>query len=301
MTRSPASLRADPTPPTAWLDGPSAREADAAIAKLHGQVMQHVRVPYLGPLWRALLWADPPATALWSALEPVMASRAFERAADDLRAISLIEGAAEMPAHQAFKADLVRAEIDWDLREKIGSFNAAVQYALAKHLLAATWLGLWLDGKHSPLSGSSDRIEVGLAPGAVPVPPVTANETSPTLAALLESIRDGHRHPFADDYFRSLGRLPEYLNAAWNFMRPIVRDDPYEERAELLRAAAYRRAHALPAQTPPQFLDDTRDRLRIIARYYAHHYLPDLLMDASMVKAITDGPERARHNPFAMA
>lgn len=300
-----------PEPPPEWLDGPWPRDADREVAQLYGAVTQRLRVPYLSPFWRALFWNPETASSLWAAVEPVMATRAFEDAAMRVRRMSLIDGAAEMPTHQAFKADLVRAEVDWEMRDRIANFNAAVQYGLAKTLLAATWLNEC--GVRGAECGDSSRVQTpavalrtlhsalvptGLAPGAVPVSPVPPTETRGRLAELLPEIRATHGHAVDDDYFRSLGRLPEYLNAAWNAILPVVRDQPYDEHAARIRAEGRAQARAFSTAALPDLSPEGMERLRAVCAYYAERHLPDLLMDASMIKGITDGPERALANGY---
>lgn len=289
------------TPPVEWLDGPTPAGAPPETQQFYRTVGEHLRIPFLGSFWRAIAWQPQSAATLWPALQPLLRSRAFERAAADLRGAALIEEAATMPSHQAFKADLVRAEIDSDMREKIGNFSAGAYYALGKSLLAATWLRLALDGAVTPGPVSGDSIPVGVAAGFFPVPPVTPNETRGRLAELLAEIPRAHGHPLADDYFKSIGRAVDYLNAAWNALTPIVRDEPYDERAALVARQAGEAAANLPAgeiDALSRLDDETRARLRAVAAYYSERHLPDLLIDVAIIKALTDGPERARDAPY---
>jgi hypothetical protein len=207
-----------------------------------------------------------------------------------------------MPSHQAFKADMVRSEIDFEMRDRIGNYNAAVHYALPKTLLVAAWL-LRPPAAASPAAvAGEDEIPLGVAPGAVAVPPAPPEEVRGRLAELLEEIPRAHGHPIADEYFRAIGRLTDYLNAAWNALKPIVRDEPYDERArELVRRAdaALARLPSHPSDALP-YAEDSEDsaRLRSVLAYFAERHLPDLLIDVAIVKGLTDGPERAQVSPF---
>jgi hypothetical protein len=108
-------------PPAEWLDGPSADAANPRIRATYDDIAAHLRVPFLGPFWRSLAWDPALFETLWTALAPVMATRAFEAEAVRVRRAALIVEAATMPSHQAFKADLVRAEVEYDIRERIGN------------------------------------------------------------------------------------------------------------------------------------------------------------------------------------
>lgn len=294
--------RSSTMPDPAWLDGPAPPDAPADVAAIYREIAAHLRVPFLGPFWRALAWDADGLARLWSAVAPVMRTRAFEREAATLRERALIVEAVTMPSHQAFKGDLVRSEIDFEMRERIANYNAAVHYALAKTLLAATWL------LHPPAGaangGAADDIPLGVARGAVAVPPAPPEQVRGRLAELLDEIPRAHGHPIADEYFRAIGRLTDYLNAAWNAIKPVVRDEPYDERGrELVQLAegALTRLSARPADVVA-FPGGSEEagRLRQILTYYTHRHLPDLLLDVAMIKGLTDGPERALASPFAI-
>lgn len=289
-------------PPAEWLDGPLAPDAPAELAALYDEVAAHLRVPYLGPFWRALAYDQQRFTTIWQALKPLIATRAFEREAAALRRAALIEEAVTMPSHQAFKADMVRAEIDFEMRDRISNYNAAVHYALPKTLLVATWLLAPSEERATPPTSEAE-IPTGIAPGAVAVPPAPPQQIRGRLAELLDEIPRAHQHPIADEYFRAIGRMTDYLNAAWNALKPIVRDEPYDDRARDLN----RRAEAALTLLPPKpraiagLLDqDAAARDRAVLTYFARRHLPDILIDIAIVKGLTDGPDRAQDAPFAV-
>lgn len=289
------------TPSAAWLEGPAAADAPAEVRVVYDEIAAYLRVPYLGPFWRALAWEPRTLARIWAALRPLLASRAFEREAAALRRAALIEPLVEMPSHQAFKGDLVRVEIDYDLRMQIANYNATVHYALGKTLLAATWLErrVLANGRARTQAGAAlegETIPVGIAPGAVAVPPLAPHELRGRVVVLLDEIARAHGHPFADEYFRALARLPDYLNAAWNAIRPVVRDEPYDERGRELVAlatAAVARLPGAPVEVQPLDNHDVQ-RLRAVTRYFAGRHLPDTLIDVALIKGLTDGPEQAQ-------
>ncbi|MGH2586395.1 MAG: hypothetical protein ACRDJE_15890 [Dehalococcoidia bacterium] len=289
-------------PPAEWLDGPLAPDAPAELSALYDEVAAHLRVPFLGPFWRALAWDQGQFARLWPAIRPLLTSAAFEREAASLRRAALIEEAVTMPSHQAYKADLVRAEVDFEMRARIANYNAAVHYALPKTLLVAAWL-------LAPPASSSDTttdnpIPTGIAPGAVAVTPVPPQFIRGRLAELLEEIPRAHQHPIADEYFRALGRMTDYLNPAWNALKPIVRDDPYDERSRDLAYQAESAIPRLPAN--PDWLhaavtdDPDSPRLQAVLTYFARRHLPDTLIDVAIVKGLTDGPDEAQGNAFEL-
>jgi hypothetical protein len=287
-------------PPAEWLDGPLPPDLTPQQAALYDEIAAHLRVPFLGGFWRALTWDPETFAPLWKALGPLLLSRAFEREAAQLREAAIIDEAITMPSHQAFKADLVRAEIDFEMRDRIGNYNAAVAYVLPKTLLAAVWLRSTPPGR-TAADRTDDPVPAGVAPGAVAVPPAPPEQVRGRLAELLEEIPREHGHAVADEYFRAIGRMTDYLNIAWNAIRPVVRDEPYDERARMLVRQAEDGLSRLPRRTVELDRIGTPDRVtryRSILMYYAQHHLPDILMDVAMIKGLTDGPERARECRF---
>jgi hypothetical protein len=287
-------------PPADWLDGPLAPDAPADLAALYDGVAAYLRVPFLGPFWRALAWDQPRFASLWQEIRPLLTHRTFEQQAAALRRAALIEEAITMPSHQAFKADMVRAEIDFEMRDRIGNYNAAALYALPKSLLVAAWLLAPPATTERPddLEGA---IPIGIAAGAVAVPPAPPQQIRGRLAELLDEIPRAHQHPIADEYFRAIGRMPDYLNAAWNALKPIVRDEPYDDRARTLVHHAQTAINHLPARSPEAgtiLSGSNADRYRAVLTYFSHHHLPDILIDVAIVNGLTVGPDRAQDAPF---
>ncbi len=147
-------------------------EASPEVQAVFIEIAHTVRVPYVGLFWRVLA-ADPPVLRVtWRAVAPNLRTFAAERAANRLRERALIEEAAGIASHKAFKGDLVRAEIDYDLRTRIANFNHVALYALPKHLLAAVMLSEALAGRQPNGGGDTQEIPLGVAPGAVAVAPL---------------------------------------------------------------------------------------------------------------------------------
>lgn len=281
----------------------SESEAPPEVQAVFTEITRTVRVPFPSLLWRVLA-ADPPVLrAAWRAVAPNLRTLAAERAADRLRERALIEEAAGIASHKAFKGDLVRAEIDYDLRTRIANFNHAALYALPKHLLAAVMLSEALAGRQPTGGGNAQEIPLGPAPGAVAVAPVDPTAVRGRVAELLAEIAAAHGHPTAEDYFRGLARLPDYLAAAWNALKPVVRDEAYDERGRELVTMARAAYRAMPYSVPfpNNAVPPARaGELGTLLALFAERILPDVLIDAAIITALTDGPEARGRTPFAL-
>ena len=277
-------------------------QASPEVRAIFQDIVYTIRVPFVGLFWRVMA-SDPPVLRLaWETVAPNLRARAAERAADDLRRRALIVEAAGIESHKAFKGDMVRAEIDYDLRSKIGSFNHIAYYALPKHLLAVTMLAEALEGRPvGGADGDTSEIPLGMAAGAVPVAPLDPSAARGRAAELLPRVAEGHGHPTPEDYFRSLARLPDYLNAAWNVLKPVVRDPEYDARGGELVTMAVEAVRRLPHPVPfpdgklqPGQIGEVAQLLRL----FRDRILPDTLMDAAIVTALMDGPEEGGRSTY---
>jgi hypothetical protein len=119
---------------------------------------------------------------------------------------------------------------------------------------------------------------------------------------LLEEIPAAHGHPVVEDYFLAIANAPDYLNAVWNAIKPVVRDEYYDERGRELVAAADAAAARLPLPSgrPATLLEGEggSHARRAALAYLATRYLPDLVIDLAVIKGLHDGPEAARENRY---
>jgi hypothetical protein len=279
-------------------------QASPEVRAVFDDVTATVRVPYVGLFWRVLAAEPAVLRAAWEAVAPNLRTRAAERIGARLAERAFISEAAQMPSHKAFKGDLVRSEIDFDLRSRIGNFNHIAYYALPKHLLAVTMLAAAMEGQVvGGGDGDATEIPAGIAEGAVPVSPLDPAVARGRAAELLPVVAEGHGHPTTEDYFRSLARLPDYLGSAWNALKPVVRDEEYDARGrEVVRLAAESLA-TLPHPVhfpagkvaPPQ-----TGELMALLRLFRDQMLPDTLMDCAIVVALTDGPEQGGRSRYSL-
>ena len=298
MTSEPAPLAPDDP---RW-SGVAEQDAPPAVAEVFAAIRETARVPYVGLFWRMLAFEPDLLAAAWAAVEPALRSWASERAAAALRDEALIVEAATIASHKAFRGDLVRAEIDYDLRSRIASFNAIAHYALSQHLLACALLAG--DDTASRPASAGERVRpAGLVSGAVAVAPLDPARARGRAAELLPAIAAAHGWPTTEDAYRGLARLPDYLGAAWNALMPIVGDEEYQRRAAALAQRAGAAAAGLPfnGEALGTLTQDQRDWLRALAGYFQRRVLPEALIDMAIIKTLTDGPEEGPRSPFALA
>lgn len=283
---------------------PELREADAppSVCAVYQEIRELLRVPFVDQLWRVLANEPDALQSCWRWLAPWLGSMEAERAAGDLRHAAVIELAIGLPAHKAFRGDMTRNEIGADDRERIRNFNAAAHYVLPKLLLAAAALGSRAGGFEAGTDRTlpwDDSLPRGVADGMPWVEPIDPDEAFGEIPGLLAEIRTAHGYQPIADYYRTIARAGDFLRIAWNPLRPIVGDPEYAKQCRLLvqhaadLASRVTRRVGKPLRVP--------DALRAALDFYATRLLPETLVEVTIIKGLTDGPDGVAENRYSLA
>lgn len=272
--------------------------SDSACARIFAEIPKAFGAPGVHELWRVLASFPALFQAIWPAASADLHSATLEAAARSLVRASFIVEAVGLPSHKAFRGDLVRVEIDAELRGRIERFNDLSQMALSRLLLIAVALREGAYGRVGELRLEPAATIAGQRSAAVYVPPLRDGEAIGKADMVLRRIEAEHQLPFLDDYYLSLARLPEYLGAAWNAIRPIVGDPVYLERGEALLQIATKTASGLSAcaaaaEAWPSLDPKERSTVRDALNDLAATVLPQTLIDTTLIKALTSGPDLA--------
>ena len=272
-------------------------QADARIEPIYEDIQQTLRVPFVNLIFRTLANYPDYLEAAWRQLGPMLRMRAFEEAADALRAQALLDPPPGAP------------EDGWtgirDL-DRLRAFNDTIHYVLPKLLLIATALHETASGRSSQAAGPSgglaswDTIPPGVAKGASKVQMIDPGETSGPLQDLFERIKARHGHPLVSSYYRGLGNWPDFLRSAWSEIEPRVGSIAYEERKRLLVEQALAVVQNLPEAGPQAEARGSREQeIQAILAAFRFKFIPEMLIDVSLIKAMLDGTDEATSSPFS--
>lgn len=286
--------------PEVWPD------ATQELTGIFRQIPEFVGVPGVHLAWRLLANFPSLLQAAWPALACDLASTELAQAAAEVRRHAFIAEAVGAPSHKAFRGDLVRAEIDADFRGKISNFNDLSQHALSRLLVVMALLREASNGHtEARQPPDADPSPPGIVAGAVYVPPLGNGDARGKAAEVLQHVAAEHGLPLLDDYFRSLARISEYLGAAWNAIRPLAGDRAYSARVARLSSQASAAVRKLPAAPEVHAFEglsnDQQGQALGLLDYLVTHHLPTALVDVTLIKALTEGPDRATALPFADA
>jgi hypothetical protein len=276
-------------------------QADRQTIEIYELITRKVRIGRVPTFFKALA-GEKALGPCWEALRPAVRVRAFEEAADDLRARAaknafdlgcpLIETQLEWAGYDVDEIDEIRGQVD------------IFHYVDAKLLMAASTLRqALLDGVGGGNKGARAEQPV---PRGVPqdMDPIelVAEDANGSLAKTFRSIRARLGMGVVPDDFRALGRWPKYLELAWSDARKRDDDVRARDMARGLLAQADEGARQLPVQV--RITDDAlraagADPARVkalVERFYKA--MPELVLDLALFKVQLDGVELAVMSPF---
>src|SRR5437660_4834567 len=251
--------------------------ADRQTIEIYELVTRKVRVGRVPLLFKALA-AEKALGPCWNALRPAIRVRAFEEAADDLRARAaraavdlgcpLIETQLEWAGYDVDEIDQIRGQVD------------IFHYVDAKLLMAVSVLAEALSGGVGGIARGprgEQRVPRGVPHDMDPIE-LVPEDANGTLAKVFRSIRSHLGFGLVPDDFRALGRWPKYLDLAWADARK--RDEEGAASLKDLGRLADEAARQLPVRV--EIRDDSLrssgadpSRVRAIVERF-HRALPGL-------------------------
>lgn len=274
-------------------------QADEKIRPVYEDIQRTLRVPIVNLIFRTLANYPDYLVSLWEQLSPTLNTRAFEQAADSLRREALLKPVPKMPKKDLENTDDV---------DKLRAFNDTIHYVLPKLLLVTTAFELstfGLDansGGNDAGSDTSATVPQGVAEGTTKVQMVDPDKASDLVQGLFKAIKERHGHPLVSSYFRGLGNWPAFLEQTWQQLQPFVGTQEYEERKHQLVAQAESLTQKLdfPKLKQAMLNADESAEARAILAAFRHKFIPEMLLDAVLIKAMLDGAEEATSSRFSV-
>jgi hypothetical protein len=271
------------------------QQADARMKPIYDDIQQVLRVPFVNLIFRTLANYPDYLESAWQALRPLASSREFEQFADELRSHALLPNLPESP-------DLREKEVSD--REKLRSFNDTIHYVLPKLLLTVSAFAKSAneqkeDQPVSPVRMSLSPAPAGIAEGTGKVEMVDPEKANERIQRLFEEIKQRHGHPLVSSYYRGLANWPDMLESVWNKIAPYVGSADYEARKKELIHSASMHLHdwpPLPVKIDPAHSAD----IDAILSAFRQKFIPEMLLDAVLIKSALDGRQAAGISRFSM-
>jgi hypothetical protein len=184
---------------------------------------------------------------------------------------------------------------------RLRAFNDTIHYVLPKLLLVASALAegsARVPGRSADPGAGGPNLPPGIAEGTAKVEMVAPEEAGERLGELFDSIKQRHGHPLVSSYFRGLGNWPDFLGAAWDRLSPYVGSADYEARKRALTDEATGYAHRWPTVSA-QVSEADLEQIGAIVSAFRLKFIPEMLLDATLIKALVDGREQALSSRFS--
>jgi hypothetical protein len=229
---------------------------------------------------------------MWKGLSPAFRTKAFETEADTLRGKALLKGVPDS------------SEVNWkgfaDM-ENFRAFNDTIYYVLPKLLLVTTLFNKVGFGKLEEEKGKFDKekdsseIPLGVAAGTGKVQMINPEKASERVKDLFSSIKEKHGHPLVSSYYRGIANWPDLLEESWSRIKPMIGSSAYENRKQELLRQALKGIQGLqiPKIEKPEIDEEKSEEIRLILIAFQHKFIPEMLLDVAMIKAMIDGEKAA--------
>lgn len=269
--------------------------ATGALSRLYEDTRQVLRVPFVNFIFRVLANDENYLVPEWDRVRPWARTMQFEHEANTIRSAALLD---PVP---------ILAQADWaalgDL-DRIHRFTDSIHYVLPKLLLLTTAMHERLCEPHS---GSTDDVDIimddllplGVAVDTLSLPMVDPEQADPDLRNLFDRIKTCHRHPGVATYYRSLGQWPAFLATVWDRIEPLVNTPAYDSCRHVVTQRAQDIVSTEAPSSQPATSAENVDDLRAVLSVFRFRLIPDLLLDATLVRVMLDGPEAACSSRFS--
>jgi hypothetical protein len=276
-------------------------KATGEFAALYHDIKQTLRVSGVDLLFSAWASYDGFLPAFWEAFRPNARSRAFEDAADRLRASGVL-AADPMGRLGALNRVHLGESQAYQARAALMLYH----YANPKLLLVAAAASQALQGEPFPRSpvNNGGTLPRGVPARMAPMELVDERPADPALRDLFKDILRTLELPMISSDYRSLALWPLYLAEAWSQLKPFIRSPEYgaATRSMLRQARELARTLPYPVALPLRALkEDGVDIPSIMETTETfHQILPPQILNIALLSLDWESPRRLALSPFPL-
>lgn len=275
-------------------------QARGEIARVYHEIKQVLRVTGVNLNFRTWAAYGNFLPLAWEAVRDSAQTSAFEQAADEIRAeaVRAAAGLGRLDAHR----ELTLGESQ---RFHIRGILDLYHYINPKLLLLTSSVRLALAGEtvgRDDAGQEVETIERGAPPAMHAMEMEAERPRDPRLRSLFSNIKRTTSSRSVNSDYRSLALWPDYLEAAWERLRPILGSQDYRTSGEALRSRARELCGSLPAPVVLSLEQvsaagvELADIREVTASF--EHLLPPLILNIALMELDWRAPEELARSPF---
>lgn len=278
-------------------------EATGEVERVYHEIKQSMRVSGINLNFRTWAGFEKFLPLMWDAMRPLVETRAFEDAADQIRAVSvgLAKDLGKLDAPS--RVDLGESQ-QYQIKEVLRLYH----YINPKLLVFTSKVGQALAGenatKRQAAHEKSELIERGIPAKMYPMEMVPEDPLDERLAAIFEDIKETLSLSSINSDYRTLGLWTDYLEAAWDALKPITQTERYREASDRLREISRELSVNLPPvslskQQVEDLGEDADEILKTTEKFEL--LLPSLIINISLLSLDWKPAEGLGKSPFPAA
>jgi hypothetical protein len=275
--------------------------ATGETARIYHDIRQTLRVSGVNLNFRTWAGFGRFFPLLWDVMREIAASRAFEAAADDVRA-EAVRRAFELPPIDAADYVVLGDSQQFHIKAALELYHYINPKLLVFTAIVATALERPSAGTIVPVPDG--RVPRGVPAAMFPMEMVDERPTDRNIQSLFDDIKKTMQLTSINSDYRTLAMWPRYVEAAWRRLKPLVRSPSYIEAASAIRSAAAAHAGELVQHVA---LDRTRaadageDVDAIIETTTRFEWLlPPLILNIAMISRDWWPADRLQASPFPL-
>lgn len=279
-------------------------EAEGEIERVYHEIKQTLRVTGINLNFRTWAGYEKFFPAMWDAMRPVAEMRAFENAADRVRAEAVRAAHKLGRLENQSRASLGESQA-YQLRAALDLYH----YINPKLLVLTSAVKLALDGEQPEHGGKAsadvELIERGVPARMYPMEMVSSEPEEERIKKLFEDIKQTLSLSSINSDYRTLALWPDYLAAGWERLKPIVQTDEYTRASDDLRETARKLARTLPFSVPlsreriEELGEDADEIVKMTEKF--ERLLPSLIINMALFALDWKTPETLEQSPFPAA
>lgn len=276
-------------------------EARGELERVYYEIPHVLRVRGVNLNFRTWAGYGDFLPVMWDAIRPTAETRAFEEAADQLRA-EAADAASTLGRLDALDGARLGESQRWHIERSLDLYH----YINPKLLLITSAVRLaLLDeplGTATPESRPLERIERGPPAEMLPMEMTSDEPDDKQLRSTFDDIKQTLDLPSVNSDYRTLGLWPEYLESAWQRLKPLATGQEHRQSSDRLRESARRLARTLPWSVPlssQKVRDIGEDPDKVLeTTVQFERLLPGLIINIGLMQLDFHSPEELRQSPY---